>query len=88
MKNTNQTTPVALFVRVSKQAQDYDRQIADLKHYAERQEYTIQATIAEKISGSKRNDERRGITELLALGTGGRIKKILVTEVSRLGRRT
>jgi predicted site-specific integrase-resolvase len=52
MKNTqHQTTPVALFVRVSKQAQDYERQIADLKHYAERQAYTIQATIAEKISG-------------------------------------
>ena len=88
MKNTNQPTPVAIFVRVSKQAQDYERQIADLKHYAERQGYAIVATIAEKISGSKRNDERRGITELRELVTGGRIKKVLVTEVSRLGRRT
>jgi DNA invertase Pin-like site-specific DNA recombinase len=80
--------PVAIFVRVSKQAQDYERQIADLKHCAERQVYSIVTTIAEKISGIKRNDERRGVVELLALVTSGRIKKVLVTEVSRLGRRT
>ena len=88
MKNTHKPTPVALFVRVSKQAQDYERQIADLTNYAEQQGYAIVQTIAEKISGSKRNDERRGITELRELVTNGRIKKVLVTEVSRLGRRT
>ena len=88
MKNTHQNTPVALFVRVSKQAQDYERQIADLTNYAERQGYTVVQTIAEKISGSKRNDERKGIAELLELANNKRITKVLVTEVSRLGRRT
>jgi DNA invertase Pin-like site-specific DNA recombinase len=84
----NHKTPVAIFVRVSKQAQDYERQIADLSHYAEQQGYSIVAIIAEKISGTKPNDERRGITELLALAQSRRINKALVTEVSRLGRRT
>jgi DNA invertase Pin-like site-specific DNA recombinase len=79
---------VVIFVRVSKQSQDYERQIADLTAYANRQGYTIIQTIAEKISGAKRNEDRKGITELLALAASKTISKVLVTEVSRLGRRT
>lgn len=81
-------TPIAIFVRVSKQSQDYERQIADLRAYATKQGYTVVSTIAEKISGAKRNQDRRGMTELLTLAASGRIKKVLVSEVSRLGRRT
>lgn len=80
--------PIAIFVRVSKQSQDYERQITDLNAYAIKQGYTVVATIAEKISGAKRNAERQGISELLKLAATGRIKKVLVSEVSRLGRRT
>lgn len=80
--------PIAIFVRVSKQSQDYERQIADLNAYAVKQGYTVVATIAEKISGAKRNSERQGIAELLELAASRRIKKVLVSEVSRLGRRT
>ena len=81
-------TPVAIFVRVSKQSQDYERQIADLTQYAIKQGYTIVATIAEKVSGAKRNAERKGIRDLLTLAAERRITKVLVSEVSRLGRRT
>lgn len=81
-------TKAAIFVRVSKQSQDYERQIHDLTAYAERQGYTVVKTIAEKVSGAKSNDERHGITELLSLAASGGIQKVLVTEVSRLGRRT
>jgi DNA invertase Pin-like site-specific DNA recombinase len=87
MNNTT-LTPAAIFVRVSKQSQDYERQIADLNATAARQGYTVVATIAEKVSGNTTNDERKGIAELLALAAGGTIRKVLVTEVSRLGRRT
>jgi DNA invertase Pin-like site-specific DNA recombinase len=79
---------VVIFVRVSKQSQDYERQIADLTSYANRQGYTVVKTIAEKISGAKRNEDRKGITELLELAASKTITKVLVTEVSRLGRRT
>jgi DNA invertase Pin-like site-specific DNA recombinase len=81
-------TKAAIFVRVSKQSQDYERQIHDLTAYAERQGYKVVKTIAEKVSGAKSNDERHGITELLSLAASGGIQKVLVTEVSRLGRRT
>lgn len=81
-------TKAAIFVRVSKQSQDYERQIHDLTAYAERQGYKVVTTIAEKVSGAKSNDERHGIAELLSLAASGRIQKVLVTEVSRLGRRT
>jgi DNA invertase Pin-like site-specific DNA recombinase len=79
---------VALFVRVSKQSQDLERQIHDLTHYANEQGWTITATIAEKISGASENAARKGIMELLDLVKQRRIHKVLVSEISRLGRRT
>jgi len=79
---------VALFVRVSTKQQDYNRQVNDLISYANRQNHTIVATIHEQISGSTSYKDRPAIQELLALAKSGRIEKILVTEVSRLGRKT
>lgn len=79
---------VVIFVRVSKQSQDFERQIHDLRLYAERQGWTVLQIISEKISGTKKNVERHGINDLLLLARSGIIKKVLVTEISRLGRRT
>lgn len=81
-------TNVAIFVRVSKQSQDFERQIHDLRQYAERQGWTVAQVISEKISGTKKNADRQGMVELMQLARSGGIKKVLVTEVSRLGRRT
>jgi DNA invertase Pin-like site-specific DNA recombinase len=78
--------PVAIFVRVSKQSQDYQRQISDLQAYATRQGYEVVKVISEKISGAA--DNREGIAELLELVESGQIQKVLVSEVSRLGRKT
>lgn len=85
---TVKPTPVALFVRVSKQAQDLDRQIHDLSRFADEQGWIIVTTITEKISGATENDKRKGIAELVHLAKQKKIAKVLVTEVSRLGRRT
>lgn len=85
---TTSPTSVALFVRVSKQSQDLERQIHDLTRYAETQGWTIVATIAEKISGATEQSLRKGIAELLDLVKNRRINKVLVSEISRLGRRT
>ncbi|WP_159473510.1 recombinase family protein [Dyadobacter sp. 3J3] len=82
-----QSTSAVIFSRVSKNVQNYQRQIDDLKAYAEKQGWTISRIIAEKISGSKSNDDREGIGELLAAAKKGEIQKVLVSEVSRLGRR-
>jgi DNA invertase Pin-like site-specific DNA recombinase len=77
---------VAIYVRVSRKDQDYHRQINDLQTVADAKGYTVIETIKEKVSGSKR--DRDGIKRLLELGESKTICKVLVTEVSRLGRKT
>lgn len=79
---------VVIFVRVSKREQDYQRQLEDLRALAKTQNLEIVAEIAEKISGAKSNQERNGVQELLKLAQKGIIQKVLVQEVSRLGRST
>jgi DNA invertase Pin-like site-specific DNA recombinase len=79
---------VALFVRVSTKQQVYDRQVNDLITYANRQNHTIVATIHEQVSGSTSYKDRPAMQELLSLAKSGQVEKILVTEVSRLGRKT
>ena len=81
-------TPVALFVRVSTKSQSYDRQIADLTAVAQRQAYQVIQVISETGSATKRrNVDRPEIELLLELCRSGSIKKVLVSEFSRLGRR-
>jgi DNA invertase Pin-like site-specific DNA recombinase len=81
-------TPVALFVRVSTKGQDCSRQIADLTAVATKHNYQIVQIIEETGSATKRNNtDRPQIKTLLALCRSKTIKKVLVTEFSRLGRR-
>lgn len=77
-----------IFVRVSKKEQDYQRQLEDLRGVAQNQSVQVAAEISEKISGIRANQERDGIQELLRLSRTGTIQKVLVCEVSRLGRST
>lgn len=77
-----------IFVRVSKKEQDYQRQLEDLRVVAQTQSVQVVAEISEKISGVRTNQERDGIQELLQLCRRGAIQKVLVCEVSRLGRST
>jgi DNA invertase Pin-like site-specific DNA recombinase len=80
--------PVALFARVSKEAQDFGRQLVDTQRHADRAGYQVVATIAEKLSGSRNARAKRpDLDVLLALAKAGRIRMVLVTEMSRLGRR-
>ncbi len=80
--------PVVLFARVSSEAQDFGRQLRDLERYATRAGYQVVATIAEKLSGSRRSRARRpDLDQLLALAKSGQVRQVLVTELSRLGRR-
>lgn len=81
-------TSVAIFGRTSTLEQDYQRQIVDMKKVADRLGYNVVSLITEKISGAKKNDERLGIQQLLSEAKSGKFQKLLVTEVSRLGRNT
>lgn len=78
--------PVAIFGRVSLDSMDFQRQINDLQKVADKLDYEVVSIITEKISGAKNNDERLGIQKLLEQAKLGKFKKVLCTEISRLGR--
>ena len=80
-------TKVILYARVSTSAQDYTRQITELRKYAKKQNYEIVKEFSEKISGGKKIEERAAIKELLDFVQDNKVEKVLVYECSRLSRR-
>jgi DNA invertase Pin-like site-specific DNA recombinase len=80
-------TKVVLYARVSTSAQDYTRQITELRKYAKKQNYEIVKEFSEKISGGKKIEERVAIKELLDFVQTNEVDKVLVYEASRLSRR-
>lgn len=79
---------VVLYCRVSTQVQDYERQVSDLTQFAKKHQWEIAETFTEKISGAKKNDERKELASLLSYARVHYINRVLVTELSRLGRDT
>jgi len=78
----------AIFVRVSTRSQDTARQIDDLTEICKKQGWILKQVITEKVSGSTKNSQRPGLQKLLGLANTGQIQKVVVSEVSRLGRNT
>lgn len=76
-----------IYARVSTAGQDYDRQLAELKQYADRMGYEVVKTFSEKISGAKKVEERQAMTELLNYVEVNKVDKVLIYECSRLSRR-
>lgn len=76
-----------IYARVSTQGQDYDRQLAELRQYADRMGYEVVKTFSEKISGAKKVEERQAMTELLNYVEVNKVDKVLIYECSRLSRR-
>lgn len=81
-------TKVAILVRVSTQIQDYGRQIEDLTKIASQRNWEVVKVITEKISGATSNEKRDGIKQLLEGAKGNKFTKVLISEISRLGRNT
>tara|TARA_R110000823_G_scaffold144559_1_gene274701 strand:- start:36 stop:674 length:639 start_codon:yes stop_codon:yes gene_type:complete len=79
---------VVLLTRVSKQSQDYERQVRDLTAHADKQGYNVVAVLNEKISGAVKNTERKTIQELYRLIASTPVDMVLCTEISRAGRNT
>lgn len=78
---------VAIFARVSTtDRQTTDRQINDLRDLCTKQSWTVAHVITEHVSGAKANTERAGVQELFALAQRRSVDKIVVTEISRIGR--
>ena len=67
--------------------QDTTRQVEDLQHYAATNDIQVIKTWEEHISGGKSNKDRPLLQEALAFSLDNHIDIILISELSRLGRR-
>jgi DNA invertase Pin-like site-specific DNA recombinase len=79
--------PVAILVRVSTAKQETQRQISELQAYADQKHYDVVEICRETCSGVADHDDRHGLHRAEALAREGKIKKVLVHEISRLARR-
>lgn len=81
---------VCIYGRVSSSngTQDYQRQINDLTAFASQNNYEVIKVFAEQASGAKKNSERPALMELIDFVNSNEVDKVLVTELSRLGRDT
>lgn len=78
-----------IYARVSSlgDRQSTERQVKDLKDYAGRNDYKVVRVFEEHISGAKRNEERQVLTDCLSYCVSNNIDCLLVSELSRLGRK-
>jgi len=79
---------ICIFARVSTSVQDYDRQVNELTTLAQRNGWSVEAVFSEKISGAKKNSERKELSRMVDYVQAHHISKVAVTELSRLGRDT
>lgn len=79
---------VVLLLRVSTNAQDYEYQHNTLTELCERKGWEIVKVFANKVSGAKKNEERREIVELIDYVQNNQVDRVLATEISRIGRDT
>lgn len=79
---------VVLLCRVSTNHQDYNRQINELTEFCSKQGWNICKVFANKVSGAKTLEERTEIQDMIAYVRTHEIDKVVVLEISRLGRNT
>ena len=78
---------VLIYSRVSTNFQNTDRQVSELRQLAISKGWHIEEIISEIISGTSDIASRKFNSRLLYLIENAQIDKILITEISRLGRR-
>ena len=79
-----------IFSRVSSlgDRQSNERQVVDLRNYAEKNDFQVVKVFEEKISGAKRNEEREILLECVDYCIDNHIHTLLTSELSRVGRST
>ena len=90
METSNEMKKAVIYARVSSTGdrQDTARQIKDLEKYARSQNVEIVKIYEEHVSGAKRIEERKVLTECLEYCTRNSVDFLLLSELSRLGRST
>ena len=78
---------VVIFSRVSSQSQDNERQILNLKQLANEKGWNVKRVFTETISGTIKTSDREGFKKMLEYVQQNNIKVVLVSELSRIGRR-
>ena len=79
---------VVILARVSTQNQEFERQINELSEYAANHKLEIVKVFSNKVSGAKKNEDRPEILEMIDYVKSNKVDKVLVLEISRLGRNT
>ena len=79
---------VVILARVSTDKQEYNRQVVELTDYCDKMGYEVMRVFANKVSGTKKNEDRSEIMEMLQYIEQNNIDKVCVLEISRLGRNT
>lgn len=87
MKTNTPALPVAILVRVSTNKQETARQIHDLEAVAKAKGWEVVEVCQETVSGSADMADRPALLRIQELAAAGKIKKVLVHEVSRVARR-
>lgn len=77
-----------IYTRVSTSVQDYQRQIDELQQFASSRGWNVLQVFSEKVSGAKKNEERQELQSLMSYISTHNVEKVLVWELSRLGRNT
>lgn len=85
--NRNMKKAVIL-ARVSTQSQEFERQINELTEYASKHDMEVLKLFSNKVSGAKKNEDRPEIQDMIQFVKSNHIDKVLVLEISRLGRNT
>lgn len=75
-----------IYARVSTKDQDNQRQVSELKAFAQRRGFEVIAVLEEKASGAK--DDRPVRKQVLEMARGKEMDAILVMEMTRWGRNT
>lgn len=78
----------AILVRVSKSTQYFERQITELQNVATSRAYEVIEEIVSKHTGDTNNEKRPDIQRLILLASTRVMETLLVSEVSKLGRKT
>ena len=79
---------VVILARVSTNKQDYDRQVIELTEYCNRVGWEVAVVFANKVSGAKAVEERAEIVDMIEYIKANAIQRVVVLEISRLGRNT
>jgi DNA invertase Pin-like site-specific DNA recombinase len=74
----------AIYTRVSTDKQAHDSQLVELREYCQRRNWSERVEFADTISGSKFT--RQGLDALLAQVRKGKIARIVIFKLDRLGR--